>query len=80
MKFKIVKWGNSAAIRLPSAILTQIGANIGDAIEVDPSAFSIAKLKYKLSDLLEECDKERSISKELEEWKKMPPIGKEIIK
>ncbi|MGZ8261677.1 MAG: AbrB/MazE/SpoVT family DNA-binding domain-containing protein, partial [Methylotenera sp.] len=56
MKLKIQKWGNSAAIRLPATMLTQIGATIGDAVEIDPKAFHVAKPKYKLADLLAQCN------------------------
>lgn len=38
IKLDIVKWGNSAAVRLPATVLAQIDAKIGDAFEVDVDA------------------------------------------
>lgn len=57
MKIKIQKWGSSAAIRLPSSIMAQLDAKIGDSIEVEPSIEKLTlsphkKPKYKLADLL----------------------------
>lgn len=74
MKLNIQKWGNSAAIRIPTAMLTQIGATIGDAVEVDPAAFRVAKPKYKLVDLLAEMPDGLPM---VEGWDMMTPIGKE---
>lgn len=79
MKLNIQKWGNSAAIRLPSAMLAQIGATIGDTIEVDPNAFRLAKPKYKLADLLAECDKQSPPPGELADWESIAPVGNELL-
>lgn len=79
MKLNIQKWGNSAAIRLPAAMLTQIGATIGDAVEVDPKAFHVAKPKYKLSDLLAQCDKNAPVAADMTPWENITPVGTEII-
>lgn len=35
MKLVIQKWGNSAALRLPAALLAQLGVQIGDAFEAE---------------------------------------------
>lgn len=35
IKLDIVKWGNSAALRLPATLLAQLGMQVGDAFEVD---------------------------------------------
>lgn len=79
MKLRILQWDNSAAIKLSSTMLTQIGATIGDTVEVDISSFSIVKPKYKLSELLAECDA-NGPSLKLTDWDEMPAVGKEIIK
>lgn len=78
MKLIIKQWGNSAAIRLPTAILAQIGASIGDTVEVDPSAFRIAKPHYKLVDLLAQCNKNAPPPTDMADWDVMPPVGKEV--
>lgn len=79
MKLNIQKWGNSAAIRLPVAMLTQIGASIGDAVEVDPQAFRVAKPKYKLADLLAQCNKNAPAPAEMASWESMTSVGAEIL-
>ena len=79
MKLNIQKWGNSAAIRLPSVMLTQIGATIGDAVEVAPEAFRVAKPKYKLTDLLAQCNKNAPAPADIAPWESMSPVGAEIL-
>ena len=79
MKLNIQKWGNSAAIRLPAAMLSQIGASIGDAVEVDPDAFRVAKPQYKLTDLLAQCDQDAPPPADMAGWENMTPVGAEII-
>ncbi len=79
MKLNIQKWGNSAAIRLPATMLTQIGATIGDAVEVDPQAFRVAKPKYRLADLVAQCNKNAPPPADMAAWENMLPDGAEII-
>lgn len=79
MKLNIQKWGNSAAIRLPASMLTQIGATIGDAVEVDPKAFRVAKPQYKLADLLAECNKHAPPPADMASWESTSPTGAEIL-
>lgn len=74
MKLNIQKWGNSAAIRLPTAMMVQIGATVGDSVEVDPSAFRVAKPVYKLAELMAEMSGGLPM---VEGWDAMPSIGKE---
>ena len=79
MKLNIQKWGNSAAIRLPASMLSQIGAGIGDAVEVDPAAFQVAKPKYKLDDLLAQCDKSAPPLANMTVWQSMRSTGAEML-
>ena len=79
MKLNIQKWGNSAAIRLPASMLSQIGASIGDSIEVDPAMMKVAKPKYKLADLLAQCDKNAPPPADMAAWEAMAPVGREVI-
>lgn len=79
MKLNIQKWGNSAAIRIPAAMLAQMGATIGDAVEVSPDAFRVAKPKYKLADLVSQCNKDAEPPKDMAAWESMQSVGSEII-
>lgn len=79
MKLKIQKWGNSAAIKLPATMLSQIGASIGDTVEVEPKDFRMVRPKYKLEDLVKECDINAPVPTDIAEWERMEPIGLEIV-
>lgn len=78
-KLIIRRWGNSAAIRLPAALLNRIGASIGDAIEVDPSALKVVKPRFKLVDLIALCDKAAPPPADVAAWDTMSPAGREIV-
>ena len=79
MKLNIQKWGNSAAIRLPSAMLSEIGAGIGDAVEIDPKAFRIARPKYKLKDLVAQCNHNAPAPADVVACENASPVGAEIF-
>lgn len=74
MKLNIQKWGNSAAIRLPAAMLAQIGAGIGDSVEIDPATIRVAKPKYKLAALMAEMPGGLPM---VEDWDTLQSVGKE---
>lgn len=78
MKLRVKKWGNSAAIKLPAKLLKQIDAAIGDAIEVDPQALCVTRPKYKLRDLLAQCNKNAPPT-DLISWESMRKVGTEIV-
>jgi antitoxin ChpS len=79
LKLKIKKWGNSAAVRLPAMLLTQIGATIGDSIEIDPKTIKVAKPKYKLSELMAQCNKEAAPPANMVSWNNTTQVGVEIL-
>ena len=81
MDVKIQRWGRSAAIRLPSAVLEQMGISVGDVLRLDatPEAITLkpvsAKPHYKLTDLIAQCDVSLP---ELDDWSSMQPVGREV--
>lgn len=79
MKLIIQKWGNSAAIILPDSILEQIGAKVGDSVEIEPESLKLIKPKYKLSDLIALCNKDAPYSQDAKLWNDAKSIGTEII-
>lgn len=79
MKFNIQRWGNSAAIRIPAPMLSQIGATIGDTVEVDPKAFQVAKPKFALADLIAQCDAAAPAPRDLAAWENMTAVGLESV-
>lgn len=78
MKFNIQRWGNSAAIRIPAPMLAQIGAKVGDVVDVDPAAFQVAKPRYALTDLLAQCDPAAPPPRDVADWEAMTPVGLEV--
>jgi antitoxin MazE len=54
MQIAIAKWGNSAAIRIPSKVLTQISAQIGNNLEVkvEGNKIILEPVNATLEDLL----------------------------
>lgn len=84
MRIKIQQWGNSAAIRLPSAALKQMGLISGDILSLDVSEQTMtltplrAKPHYRLEDLMAQCDVNAPEPEDLAAWKAMQPTGREV--
>lgn len=78
MKIKIQRWGNSAAIRIPAPMLSQIGARIGDTVEVDSGAFQVVKPKFELAELLAKCNTAALAPSDMAAWENMAPVGLEL--
>ena len=79
---KLQKWGNSAAVRFPKEIISQLGVEIGDELETEIQGQTIVikavkRPKYKLSDLLAEMPD--GIPR-VEGWDEMPDVGMEVAK
>ena len=81
MRLNIQKWGNSAAVRLPSGMLAQLGAKVGDTFEADLTesgvVLRIAKPRYKLADLLAQCNP-NAPKLDLDDWDNAKPTGQEV--
>jgi len=81
MELKIQKWGNSAAVRLPSALLRQINASVGGSLNADVRPDGVlltpARRKYSLSDLVAQCDAKKPIPADLVAWGEVKPVGRE---
>ena len=70
MTAKISKWGNSAALRLPSEILKRLSLHIGDRIEIvqKDDAIILKPMADKKNRLIQEAQRiRRSSSKEYAE-------------
>lgn len=54
MNTTLTKWGNSVAIRLPKAFITQIGAKEGDIVDIkiQQNEIVVSKSNPSLEDLL----------------------------
>ena len=81
MELKIQKWGNSAAVRLPSALLEQINAPIGSSLnaEVRPDGVFLApaRRKYSLAELVSLCDPKAPATTDVGGWDGAEALGRE---
>jgi antitoxin ChpS len=81
MELSIQKWGNSAAVRLPAALLDQLKVALGDklAVDVRPEGIMLkpARHKYALEDLVAQCDPSAPMPTDLGTWNSLPPVGRE---
>jgi antitoxin ChpS len=77
------KVGGSVMVAVPPALLDQLhleaGATVGIAVEGDQIVLRPAKPRYKLADLLAECDYSLPRSQEEQEWLDAPAVGGELI-
>jgi antitoxin component of MazEF toxin-antitoxin module len=75
----VQQWGNSRAVRIPKALATELGLDIGREVELAKVNGNLVirpvrkKSRYKLSELLKGC-KGRPHG---DMWSK--PVGKELI-
>lgn len=81
MELSIQKWGNSAAIRLPSGLLDQLNVTAGDKLAVEMREGGVMlkpkRATYSLAALLEQCDKNAPPPKDLAAWTEAKPVGNE---
>ena len=81
MELEIKKWGNSAALRLPTALLEQLNAAFGDKLSVEMRSEGMllkpkAK-KYSLQELLNQCDMDASGPDDMKDWNDISEVGEE---
>lgn len=79
---EISKWGNAAAIRLPSALLDQLGLGISSRVRIDvvKGTLVITPLEVRepsLEYLLKDTRPEQFRYDDDDEWLNSPSVGKE---
>ncbi|MFF7707862.1 AbrB/MazE/SpoVT family DNA-binding domain-containing protein [Pseudomonas sp. NPDC007930] len=84
MDVKIQQWGNSAAIRVPAALLRQMGLALGDVLQVVTASAEELTLRparpkphYSLAELMAQCDLNAAEPAELAHWNAIKPVGRE---
>jgi antitoxin ChpS len=82
MELTVRKWGNSAGMLIPTEMLAQLNAKMGDKLRVDfvdhKAVIELAKPKYSLSALLAQCDLAAPMPADLKDWQNIPLVGNEI--
>jgi antitoxin ChpS len=81
MELSIQKWGNSAAVRLPTELLGILKASLGDKLSVDvrPEGVMLKAKRpaYSLSDLVAQCDMSAKEPADMEAWNTIKSVGNE---
>ena len=85
MKGIVRKWGNSAAIRLPAAVLEAARVNLDQVVDVREEAGRIViepvrqRPHYTLAELIASCGGKKRRSREEQDWMDAPPVGREAL-
>ena len=85
MKGTVKKWGNSAAIRIPAAVLEAAHVDLDQVVDVREEAGRIViepvrtRPRYTLSELVAQCNPRKRLSREEREWIDAPPVGREAL-
>lgn len=84
MLTRIRKWGNSAAVRLPTGTLAKAGLALDSAVEIRASegqvvVSAVTPVEYTLDELLDACPPTKmTLSDEDRQWLDSPAVGEEI--
>lgn len=85
MRTTIRKIGNSVGVVLPAAIREKLHLSAGDSVEIDVQGGQIVikpckvKPKYKLSELVAQCDENAPYPDKLREWDEAPAVSQEAL-
>lgn len=81
MELSIQKWGNSAAVRLPTELLGIMKVSLGDKLSVniqpDGVLLKAARPAYSLTELVAQCDPGAPEPADLAAWQSAKPVGRE---
>ena len=81
MELSVQKWGNSAAVRLPTELLGMLKVTLGDklSVNVQPGGVLLkaARPSFSLTDLVAQCDLSAPEPSDLLAWSHVKPVGRE---
>lgn len=81
MELSIQKWGNSAAVRLPTELLSMLKVTLGDklAVDVRPEGAMLKAKRpaYSLADLVAKCDMTAPEPADMAIWGNIESVGRE---
>lgn len=84
MQTSVRKVGNSAGMTIPASLLKSQGLTIGDTLDIEehPGYWIVkkvaAKPKYKLSELIAQCDLNAPQDDTLTAWEDREHVGNEV--
>jgi mRNA interferase ChpB len=85
MQATIKRWGNSAAVRIPAAILEAARVKLDQPVDVREEAGRIViepkrpRPRYTLQELVARCDRKKRLSREERQWLEAPRAGREVL-
>lgn len=81
MELSVQKWGNSAAVRLPTELLGILKVTLGDKLSVNVQSDGVllkaARPAYALADLVAQCDLSAPEPEDMAAWGTVKPAGRE---
>ena len=81
MELSVQKWGNSAAVRLPSELLGMLKVKLGDKLSVsvqpDGVLLKASRPTFALADLVAQCDPSAQEPADMAAWANVKPVGRE---
>lgn len=81
MELSVQKWGNSAAVRLPTELLGLLKVSLGDKLSVNvlPEGVLLkaARPSYSLAELVAQCDPSAAEPADMAAWNNLKPVGRE---
>ena len=81
MELLVQKWGKSAAVRLPSDLLSVLKVSLGDKLSVtvqpDGVLLNVARPSFSLADLVAQCDLTAPEPADMNAWASMECLGRE---
>ena len=79
MKLSVEKWGDSAAVRLPTELLRELKVSPGDKLNVvvrpDGVLLTAARRSWLLAELIAQCDLSAAEPVDLEGWLGLNSVG-----
>lgn len=81
MELSVQKWGNSAAVRLPTELLGMLKVTLGDKLSVNVQSEGVllkaARPSYSLAELVAQCDASAPEPADMAAWNNTTPVGRE---
>ena len=82
MRITIKKWGNSAGVIIPGAIMKELNMQVGQSMEAqivdNQVVLKPLSKRYTLEELLGQCDPNAASATEDELWGNAGPMGNEV--
>lgn len=83
MDVMIRKYGNSSVVVLPPALMRDLGLEVGASFSMHSNSDGVITLapkkRYRLEDLVAQCNKRAKPPADMAAWDTMPSVGRERI-